>query len=226
MDNPTHVEKIKDPFFRRWPTILAVTGLLGFIALVSWAIIVSRSSDTSLVTPSAGDIRGGDLSATGAVEIFLEGELSPAPKVGFPAPLFTLSDLEGNEVSLADLRGKAVVINFWAAECPPCRAEIPDLQAVYQKYRDQGVEFIGLDLLVYPGENPEGVASYVNRTGLTYMVLLDEDASVSRAYSLTALPTTYFLDRDGIIRDKRFGAMSEKEIEERLLKALGTVSEE
>lgn len=222
MDNPTHVEKIKDPFFRRWPTILAVTGLLGFIALVSWAIIVSRSSDTSLVTPSAGDIRGGDLSATGAVNITLEGELSPAPKMGFPAPLFTLSDLEGNEVSLADLRGKAVVINFWATWCPPCRAEIPDLEAVYQKYNSQGVEFLGVDLL----ENREPVARYVARTGMSYIVLLDGEALVSRAYSLTALPTTYFLDRDGIIRDKRIGAMGEKEIEERLLEALGTVSEE
>ncbi len=222
MDNPTHVEKIKDPFFRRWPTILAVTGLLGFIALVSWAIIVSRSSDNSLVTPSAGDIRGGDLSATGAVNITLEGELSPAPKVGFPAPLFTLSDLEGNEVSLADLRGKAVVINFWATWCPPCRAEIPDLEAVYQKYNSQGVEFLGVDLL----ENREPVARYVARTGMSYTVLLDGEALVSRAYSLTALPTTYFLDRDGIIRDKRIGKMGEKEIEERLLEALGTVSEE
>ncbi|MEE9324494.1 MAG: TlpA disulfide reductase family protein [Dehalococcoidia bacterium] len=175
-----------------------------------------------MVTPSAGDIRGGDLSATGAVNITLEGELSPAPKVGFPAPLFTLSDLEGNEVSLADLRGKAVVINFWATWCPPCRAEIPDLEAVYQKYNSQGVEFLGVDLL----ENREPVARYVARTGMSYTVLLDGEALVSRAYSLTALPTTYFLDRDGIIRDKRIGKMGEKEIEERLLEALGTVSEE
>jgi peroxiredoxin len=123
---------------------------------------------------------------------------SPSPREGFFAPDFTLDTLQGETIRLSDLRGRIVVINFWASWCPPCRAETPALQQAYQQYKDAGVVILGVNLT--DQDSLSDVKSFVQEFGLTYPILLDRDGSTSLRYRIQGLPSTYFLNRAGVIR--------------------------
>lgn len=135
-------------------------------------------------------------------------ERLPAPRAGFPAPPFSLPALSGGTLALADLRGQVVVLNLWASWCPPCRAEMPALQRAYADYRERGV--IVLAVNATDQDSLEDAAAFVRQNGLTFPVLLDERGEVSRLYLLRSLPTTFFIGRDGLIREVVVGGpMSE-----------------
>ena len=136
------------------------------------------------------------------------------PRVGNVAPDFALKGLDGNVVRLSDLRGKPVLINFWATWCPPCKEEMPTLQAAYQKYRDQGTVFLGVDLK----EDAGTIQDFVQKNGYRWTFLLDPEARVSTAYQVSAIPTTYFIDGEGIVRDSHLGAISPATLETKLAK--------
>lgn len=123
---------------------------------------------------------------------------SPSPREGFLAPDFTLDNLQGEKVTLSDLRGKIVVINLWATWCPPCRAEMPALENAYEQYKDSGLVVLGLNVTNQDSESE--VPRFVEEFGLTFPILLDRDGSVSALYELRGLPTTFFVNRAGIIR--------------------------
>jgi peroxiredoxin len=110
---------------------------------------------------------------------------------------FMLTDLAGRPVRLADLRGKAVWVNFWASWCPPCQAETPVLRDTYAAFRDRGLEVVGISV---QETNAADVAAYANRYGLGYTVAADLSADIFHRYGVYALPTQYFIDPDGIIR--------------------------
>ncbi|NIS80335.1 MAG: redoxin domain-containing protein [Anaerolineales bacterium] len=138
--------------------------------------------------------------------------LISSPGVGFAAPEFTLDLLEGGEISLSELRGKAVIINLWASWCPPCRAEMPAIQAVYERNRDRGLEVLAVNTTYQDRERD--AAAFVQQYGLTFPVPLDRTGSVSRQYQLRALPSTYFVDREGVIQKVVIGGpMSETTIQ-------------
>jgi peroxiredoxin len=123
---------------------------------------------------------------------------SPSPREGFLAPDFTLDTLDGKKVALSELRGKIVIINLWATWCPPCRAEMPALENAYEQYKDSEVIVLGLNVTNQDSE--KDIPPFVKEFGLTFPILLDRDGSVSTLYQLKALPTTYFVNREGIIR--------------------------
>jgi peroxiredoxin len=132
----------------------------------------------------------------------------PNPQVGFVAPGFTLDSLTGDPVTLADLRGKAVVLNLWASWCPPCRSEMPALNAIHQKFRDQGLVVLGVNT-TYQDDEANARAA-IRDWGLTFPIVFDRDGATSRQYRVQAMPTTFFIGRDGVIRDIVFGGpMSE-----------------
>lgn len=132
---------------------------------------------------------------TGDIQI---GQMSANPREGFTAPDFSLDLLGGGRVSLSQLRGKAVVVNVWASWCPPCRAEMPAIEKVYQAYKDMGLVVIGLNTTYQDSE--ADAAAFVREFGLTFPIVLDRDGAVNRRYLVTGLPTTFFIDRKGIIR--------------------------
>lgn len=132
------------------------------------------------------------------------GALPPAPAVGHPAPDFTVIDTSGNTFKLSALRGTPVVLNFWATWCPPCRAELPELQAGSERLAGQ-IAIVGLN----QGETPDQVRTFAEQLGLTFQIPLDEGMDVSATYGVRSLPTTFFLDRSGVIRDMRIGPLTE-----------------
>lgn len=130
------------------------------------------------------------------------------PREGFASPDFTLDLLEGGDVTLSDLRGKLVMVNLWASWCPPCRAEMPAIQKVYQDYQELGLVVLGVNTTNQ--DNEADAAAFVREYGLTFPIPLDRDGSVSARYELRGLPTTFFIDRNGIIRSVVVGGpMSE-----------------
>lgn len=139
------------------------------------------------------------------------GGLTPSPRVGFAAPDFTLDLLGGGQVTLSGLRGQVVLVNLWASWCPPCREEMPTLQRVYEAHRARGVEILAVNTTFQDTE--ANAAAFARSFGLTFPIPLDRTGEVSRSYLLRALPTTFFIDRQGVIRQVVIGGpMSETTI--------------
>ena len=127
-----------------------------------------------------------------------------APLENHPAPDFTLTDLNGKSVHLADLRGQVVLVNVWATWCPPCRAEMPMIQAAYAQYGAQGFTV----LAVNQREDQQKVAAYMQENDLSFPALLDLDANVGALYQARALPSSFFIDKAGVIRGVYRGPMT------------------
>lgn len=165
---------------RRWGAVTVVTLIGGF----AWTLFAAAPQRPMMEEPG------------------------PAPREGFAAPDFQLPLLGGGEVALADLRGNVVIVNLWASWCPPCRAEMPALQEVYEAYRDRGLEVLAVNTTYQDSEG--AAARFVQEYGLRFPVPLDQTGDVSRSYLLRALPTTFFIDRDGVIRNVVIGGPMSK----------------
>jgi cytochrome c biogenesis protein CcmG/thiol:disulfide interchange protein DsbE len=208
---------------RRNTLVLSATLLiLAIFAWAGWANWEYRRQQAERLLANAG-----------------QGELVPAPDVGSaqyvsplngkPAPAFALQDLNGKKVSLADYKGKAVMLNFWATWCGPCRIETPWIVELRQKYAAQGFEVLGIDTEGddLKKDDKAGWAKaaaaankFATEEKIPYPVLLDGD-SISRDYGgLDDLPTSFFVDRKGVVVAAQVGLTSEQEIESKIQKAL------
>ena len=127
----------------------------------------------------------------------------PAPQTGFLAPDFSLADPNGRIYRLSQLRGKPVIVNLWATWCPPCRAEMPELEAQYKQYSAQGLVVLGVNAT--DQDAPLDIVPFVQEYGLTFPILLDETGAVGKAYELRSLPSTFFINRDGTIAEVVIG---------------------
>ncbi|NIS81147.1 MAG: redoxin domain-containing protein [Anaerolineales bacterium] len=121
----------------------------------------------------------------------------PSPREGFLAPDFSLELLDGGTLTLSDLRGETVLVNLWATWCPPCRAEMPAIQEVFEANKDRGFEVVAVNMTFQDREAE--VAAFVEQLGLSFPVALDRSGEVARLYLMRALPTTFFIDREGDI---------------------------
>ncbi|MDO9299770.1 MAG: redoxin domain-containing protein [Anaerolineales bacterium] len=131
-----------------------------------------------------------------------------APQAGFAAPDFTLKTPDGEEYTLSELKGSAVLVNLWATWCPPCRAEMPAIEKIYQEYKDQG--FIVLAINMTYQDDPFAVVPFAKEFNLTFPILLEETGDVAAAYQLRSLPSSYFINRAGVIQEVVIGGpMSE-----------------
>ena len=126
-----------------------------------------------------------------------------APQVGFLAPDFTLKTPSGESFTLSAQRGHPVLVNLWATWCPPCRAEMPTIQKVYDEYKDQGLVVLGINATNQ--DNALAIAPFIDQYHLTFPILLDETGAVSQNYQLRSLPSSYFIGRDGVVRDAVIG---------------------
>jgi thiol-disulfide isomerase/thioredoxin len=131
-----------------------------------------------------------------------------APQAGFSAPDFTLMTPDGDSYTLSKLHGQAVLVNLWATWCPPCRAEMPTIEKMYQEYKDQGFIVAAIDMTYQ--DDPFAVVPFIKEFGLTFPILLEETGDVASAYQLRSLPSSFFVNRSGIISEVVIGGpMSE-----------------
>jgi cytochrome c biogenesis protein CcmG/thiol:disulfide interchange protein DsbE len=147
--------------------------------------------------------------------IAADSSLTEAPIPGYLAPDFTLTSTQGEQISLHDFRGQPVILNFWATWCPPCRSEAPHFQDVSLIYNGQA-KIIGID----QGEPLTVVADFGASFGLTYPLLLDLDNAINRAYGVTALPTTIFVDSHGVVREVYSGIVNAAVLQDRIQRLL------
>lgn len=147
-------------------------------------------------------------------------EAQAAPQAGFQAPDFTLETLDGDTITLSELRGHAVLVNLWASWCLPCRAEMPAMQRVYDEYADEG--FVVLAVNATAQDSIAAAQVFVDEFGFSYPILLDVDGSVAAAYQLRAFPSSFFINANGIIQEVVFGGpMDEALLATRVQRLLG-----
>ncbi len=163
---------------------------------------------------------GGALIALIALLVLLAAGLRRAgggPEIGKPAPDFTLELYDGGELTLSDLRGQVVLINFWASWCDPCRDEASALEKVWREYKDRGVVFIGVDYV----DLESSARAYLAEFDITYPNGLDKGQKISRAYRIRGVPETFFIDKNGNIapiivngkpQDRKISPITEAEL--------------
>ncbi|PEE70465.1 redoxin domain-containing protein [Bacillus thuringiensis] len=139
-------------------------------------------------------------------------------EIGKSAPDFELTKLDGTNVKLSDLKGKKVILNFWATWCGPCQQEMPDMEAFYKEHKEN-VEILAINYTPSEkGGGEEKVSNFAKEKGITFPILLDKNIDVTTAYKVITIPTSYFIDTKGVIQDKFIGPMTQKEMEKRVAK--------
>ena len=142
-----------------------------------------------------------------------------APHPGFFAPEISILSLTGEEISLSDFRGHPVILNFWTTWCPPCRAEMPAMQRAFLDYQETGTIILAVNSTSQ--DSVAAVENFIDQYGVSIPILLDREGDVASLYQITSLPTTYFIDKSGIIREVVIGGpMSEALLRTRIEKLL------
>lgn len=123
---------------------------------------------------------------------------------------FSLEDLNGNKVDLSSFKGKKIFLNFWATWCPPCKAEMPDIEKLYQETKDSDLVILAVNV----GEDKKTAQNFMNANKYNFTVLLDVTGEVSRLYQVTGIPTSYFIDTEGFLEDGITGGISLESMKE------------
>lgn len=128
----------------------------------------------------------------------------PGVKVGEAAPDFTLKNMQGENVTLSDLRGKVVLVNFWASWCPPCRQEMPSMEELYQHLQDREFEMLAINV---EENGPDAVAKFLEDKSHSFPILFDPQTQAQRRYNVSRFPETFVVDRNGIVVEHVVGAI-------------------
>lgn len=159
-----------------------------------------------------------DILAAGVVVILAAGLFCAGQEGPATAPDFTLEDLSGKTLTLSQFKGKVLVLNFWATWCPPCRAEIPEFVAAYNKYRSEGLAIIGLCL---DRLGADDVASFVEENGISYPIAFATEQVVDDYRPGRYIPVTIVIDKEGRVRNRTVGQMDGERLERLFLEYNG-----
>jgi peroxiredoxin len=160
---------------------------------------------TAVIIGAAAYLVGGGTGSNGGItDVTLTGAVAAtSPVVGGTPPAFTATTYDGKTVNLSDYAGKPLWLTFGASWCPDCRSESPDVEAMYQKYRAQGLNV----LAVFINEGQSDISTYATRAGLTFPIVVDESTSIASLYRTLGIPTHFFIGADGKIKDVKIGAL-------------------
>jgi peroxiredoxin len=187
--------------------ILIIFPFVLLIGLVSWAIYENQSK-----TETKSQLEKPSISA-----IAKDAEKKFGIQKGNEAPDFDLATINGEQTKLSNYRGKKVILNFWASWCPPCKAEMPNIEKFYKENKDQDVIVLAVNLTTAE-KNKNDVQQFIKDQGLTFPVLLDEQGKVGNMYQTFTIPTSYIINTKGIVQQKFVGPMSEEIIKKLSLK--------
>ncbi|SFQ42028.1 TlpA family protein disulfide reductase [Salibacterium halotolerans] len=182
---------------------IAVIGIL-LAGMLGWAFYDAMSTEeaapeeetTTSAPPSDEDFQSKEEQAETQGGTLEEGD---------PAPDFELDTLDGGTMSLSEMEGTPVLINFWATWCPPCRAEMPDMQTFYE---ENDIEVLAVNL-TDTESGQSAISSFVEEMDLSFPILLDKDVSVAGKYNIQPVPTSFFIDSEGTVQHINIGAMNE-----------------
>ena len=198
--------------------VLALLGVLGSGYYLGKHLLAAEPEVVELPARSVNSIAR--LPESAPIVAVQAASANPAPAdpgvklvFGQPAPDFSLKTPDGQTVRLSDFKGRPVLVNFWATWCAPCLIEMPALEQVYGKYKDQGLVVLGVN----QADAADKVAQYMRSNGLTFTAVLDTDLAIGRLYRITGYPTTWLIDREGNLRQLRRGAFGNADQIERLL---------
>ncbi len=139
-------------------------------------------------------------------------QVQKKPLAAGQVPDFTLKSFDGRVVTISQLRGKVVVINFWASWCPPCRDEAPYLEQTWRKYKDQGVVFIGVDY----ADSEKPALAYIKEFDITYFNGPDLGTRIAQEYHISGVPETYFVAKDGTVRGNNIGPLKAPQLDNKI----------
>lgn len=170
------------------------------VGMFTWAVVEFIGTSTD---DTNGEVQqsGGSISSQ-PTEIVESDEIGI--QRGMFAPDFEVTTLDGEQVRLSDYRGSRVMLNFWATWCPPCRAEMPDMEKLYGK---EDITILGVNM-TSTESSEEVVHEFVDEFGLTFPILLDESSDLTSQYKIAAYPTTYMIDSEGRIQFLTLGALN------------------
>lgn len=186
----------------RWPIYFVVLGLLVGCAPRADVLQITPTATAAVPTPTRKP------TPTPVAGVSPTARLRSGVRQGDPAPDLVLTALNGETVSLSQFRGQPVLINFWAVWCTFCRFEMPDIQKAYDEYQDEGLVVLGINV----GEDEQTVASFVRELDITFPVLFDRDGRVWHSWRMRGLPTTVFVDSEGVVRIIHVGMIEYQDI--------------
>lgn len=196
---------------KKWHTIVLALSLVALIAAAGFLYntLKERAEKHQLMAVPTADqtqpTEGDTIPSEGQTEP-AQQETEPSETVDMTAPGFTVYDADGNEVALESLRGKPVILNFWATWCGYCVMEMPDFQTMYETYGDQ-IHFMMVNVTDGYQETQEAASAFIVEKGFTFPVYYDLELSAASAYGVNAMPVTYFVDENGQLVAYGQGAM-------------------
>lgn len=188
----------------RWGKPARVIAALAVLGVIVGAVVGLQRLQQS--GPTVTDTPGYVSFASSGVKLGAASGETLA--IGKPAPDFTLMSLDGQSLRPADLRGKVVLINFWASWCAPCRKEMPLLVQAAEQFRERGFEMVAINIQ----EDRSRVVRFADEFGMRFPVLLDVAGDVTQQYRVQGLPTSYLIDREGIVRERKIGEYREADL--------------
>ena len=172
---------------------------------------------TAIVITSTYLIGKPKSSGAGVTAVTLSSKSGDPVRIGLPAQDFKATTVDGQEISLSSLKGHPVWLTFGASWCASCQAEAPDIEATYEKFKSQGVEVVA----VFISEASATVRDYGNVVGLQYRKIADPDTTISSVYRVLGIPTSFYIDSAGILRDIKVGSLNVKQMESQVKALMG-----
>lgn len=214
---------------------LALTGCVGEwspeeaaarTATAAAYLVPTKASDLSTEAPPTPTSEPQPTEASSPTPVSVQPQASPATdlavgvQAGQLSPDFVLNDTTGQVIALNSLRGQPVAVIFWASWCPHCQNEMPLMQDMYDKYADQGLAVIGVNVPGLGGDTKDQALAFIDKHDITFPVVFDEGGSVYQQYQVQGVPNLFFIDRNGVVVANYPGAMDAQRLEDQVLQLL------
>ena len=192
---------------------------------VAYSVLAPTADDKQIEVTGTDAVQETEVDATADADVSDDtGDGNGANAATTPAPDFTMTDADGATLTLADFKGKPVLLNFWASWCGPCQSEMPDIQKAWEAHA-QDIDFVIVNMTGMSGETEQAARTFLADNGYTFPVYFDKDSSAAAAFGVNSIPQTYLIDAEGNILGGYMGAMTSSIIDEGIQMLLNTAKD-